>query len=474
MTVMGMKKFKRILSILSTALLAAAFAGCGTYTPPDNPDDPDKPGTPVVNPDPVNPAEDVFKVSLVWNGNPFTQSNYAGLTGIQAQWTEIVASGQPQVYRASFDKDGVAKSPDPDGDFRVTLVNLPDGYTYEPNIYEANNDFKEVTISLYKITPLSARLKAPSVEDTYYYRLNNIGAYRVKLENENDKVFFQFMPSVNGKYTVTSMVDVTANEINPKLDLYFGNPQYIAPTAAKKQDDGGSENSYTKNFKMEYTISPDEVGNVMWFRLYSTCRNDSENAYPLTVDFILDRDGDFANRYDAAEEIKPTENFDTVSGSILNPAGTFTYCANRPGVENKKLDQRSVKLYDDGYYYYYVHDSITGNDTQLERVYAQLRKRTEVMDESFYGGSHVTLYYLVGADGVAKNYEEFIRGANGYGAHCNGDGVYPVTEELKEFLQTYSVCQRFFNDGNGWAETEANYNSDEDSQWMFACGYYAT
>lgn len=468
MTVMGMKKIKRILSILATSLLAAAFAGCGTYTPPDNPDDPNKPDTPIVTPGPVNPAEDVFKVSLVWNGNPFTQANYPGLTGIQAQWTDMETK---EVFRAAFDKDGVAKLPDLDGDFRVTLVSLPDGYTYEPNIYEANNDFKEVTIALYKITPVIRRgpyAGEPFVGE-YYYDLNSIGAYRVTLEKDQ-KVFFRFNPSVNGKYTVTSMVDVTANEINPLLDLHFGSTQYISPTPSKKQDGGGSENSYTKNFKMEYTISPEEVGNVMIFRLYSTSRNDSEESYPLTVDFILDRNGDFANRYDAAQEIKPTEDFGKATGEILNPAGTFTYCAKRPGVENKRLDQRSVKLYDDGYYYYY--DSLT--DTRLERVYAQLRRRTEVSDESFYSGPHVRLYYLVGADGVAKNYEEFIRGANGYGAHCNGDGVYPVTEELKEFLQTYAVSERYFNDGNGWAETYANYNSDEDSQWMFACGYYAT
>lgn len=468
MTVMGMKKFKTVLSILATSLLAAAFAGCGTYTPPENSDDPDKPDTPIVNPDPVNPAEDVFKVSLVWNGNAFTQANYAGLTAIQAQWTDMETK---EVFRAVFDKDGVAKSPDLDGDYRVTLVNLPDGYTYEPNIYEANNDFKEVTIALYKITPVSRRgpYAGAPFQGEYYYDLNSIGAYRVMLEKDQ-KVFFRFSPTTNGKYTVTSMVDVTANEVNPKLDLHFGSSQYITPTPAKTQDDGGSENSYTKNFKMEYTITADEVGNVMIFRLYSTSRNDSAESYPLTVDFILDRDGDFTNRYDAAEEIRPTEDFSRATGEILNPAGTFTFCARRPGVENRRLDQRAVKLYDDGYYYYY--DSLT--DTRLERVYAQLVKRTEVSDESFYTGGHVRLYYLVGADGVAKNYDSFIRGENGYGVHCNGDGVYPVTEELKEFLQTYSVAQRYFNDGNGWAETEAKYNSDEDSQWMFACGYYAT
>ena len=467
-----MKKFKTVLSVLATMLLAAAFAGCGTYTPPenpDNPDNPDKPGTdtPIVNPDPVNPTEDVFKVSLVWKGNAFTQSNYSGITGIQAQWTDVETK---EVYRAAFDKDGVAKSPELDGDYRVTLVNLPEGYTYEPNIYEANNDFKEVTISLYQLTPITLNAEpyagAP-FRGEYFYELNSLGAYRVNLKSVYDKVFFRFYPDKNGMYTVTSMVDVTANEINPIMELYNGNSQYISPTPALTQDGGASENSYTKNFMMGYNISPSEVGNVMIFRLFSTCRN--ADAYPLTVDFILDRDGDFANSYDAAEDIMPNEKFDEVPGDVLNPAGTFTFCARRPGVVNRKLDQRAVKLYDDGYYYYY--DSLT--DTRLERVYAQLRGRTEVSDESFYSGSHVRLNNILGTDGVARNYEDFIRGENGYGAHCNGDGVYPVTEELKEFLQAYSISQRYFNDGNGWAETEARYNSDEDSQWMFACGYYA-
>lgn len=465
-----MKKLKTVLSVLATALLAAAFAGCGTYTPPENPDNPDNPVPDLpVNPpeNPVEPVEDVFKVSLVWNGNPFTQSNYSGITGVQAQWTDKETK---EVYRAAFDKDGVAKSPDLDGDYRVTLVNLPEGYTYEPNIYEADNDFKEVSISLYQLTPIALNSEpygGDPFKGEYYYDLNNIGAYRVTLKSVEDKVFFRFLPDKNGVYTVTSMVDVTANEVNPIMDLHTGNSQYISPKPSKTQDGGGSENSYTKNFVMEYNISPSEVGNVMIFRLYSTSRN--ADAYPLTVDFILDRDGDFANRYDAAEEILPTEKFDEVSNGILNPAGRFTYCARRPGVVNRKLDQKAVKLYDDGYYYYY--DSLT--DTRLERLYAQIKFATEVMDESFYSGGHVRLYYIVGTDGVARNYDEFIRGENGYGAHCNGDGVYPVTEELKNFLQAYSVSQRYFNDGNGWAETEAKYNSDEDSQWMFACGYYA-
>lgn len=468
----SMKKLKTVLSVLATVLLAAAFAGCGTYTPPEEPVNPDNPNpvgpdNPDNPDDPINPAEDAFRVSLVWNGNPFTQVNYSAITEVQAQWTDKETK---EVFRAPFDKDGVAKSTELDGDYSVTLVNLPEGFTYEPNSYEANNDFKEVNISLFQLTPISINSDpyggAP-FQGEYFYRLNSIGAYRVTLDSVDDKVFFMFIPDKNGEYTVTSMVDVTANEINPIMDLHYGNSQYISPTPAVTQDGGGEENTYTKNFKMAYNISPNEVGGVMIFRLYSTARN--ADAYPLDVDFILDRDGDFANRYDAAEEVIPAHDFDGVSSDVLNPAGTFTFCARRPGVVNKRLDQKMVKRGDDGFYYYY--DSAT--DTYMERLYAQLCFATEVFDESFYSGGHVALYYILDADGKPKSYVEFIRGANGYGAHCNGDGVYPVTDELKEFLQLYSVSQRFFNDNNGWAETEAGYSSDEDSQWMFACGYYS-
>ena len=63
----------------------------------------------------------------------------------------------------------------------------------------------------------------------------------------------------------------------------------------------------------------------------------------------------------------------------------------------------------------------------------------------------------------------------GYVSYCNADGVAPVTEELKEFLQGFAITQRYFSDGEGWVETNSKYPIDayEDSQWLFACAYYA-
>ena len=64
-------------------------------------------------------------------------------------------------------------------------------------------------------------------------------------------------------------------------------------------------------------------------------------------------------------------------------------------------------------------------------------------------------------------------GKEGYNAWCNSDGVAPVTAELADFLQKFAISQRYFADGDGWAERNNGIYAYEDSQWLFACGYYA-
>ncbi len=62
----------------------------------------------------------------------------------------------------------------------------------------------------------------------------------------------------------------------------------------------------------------------------------------------------------------------------------------------------------------------------------------------------------------------------GYASYVNADGVYAVTEELRAFLQGFSISQRYFADGQGWVESNPNVKVDakEADQWLFACGYY--
>ncbi len=76
--------------------------------------------------------------------------------------------------------------------------------------------------------------------------------------------------------------------------------------------------------------------------------------------------------------------------------------------------------------------------------------------------------------GSCRHPSESMKYQKGYADIANEDGRVPVTEELKIFLQRYSISQKLFSDGNGFAEThDPRYDAYEDSQWLFACGYYS-
>ena len=59
----------------------------------------------------------------------------------------------------------------------------------------------------------------------------------------------------------------------------------------------------------------------------------------------------------------------------------------------------------------------------------------------------------------------------GYANQTNRDCFYPVTSELKQFLQEFCQAKEYFADGEGRGE-DYGYDSTEESQWLFACRYY--
>ena len=61
---------------------------------------------------------------------------------------------------------------------------------------------------------------------------------------------------------------------------------------------------------------------------------------------------------------------------------------------------------------------------------------------------------------------------DGYSQRANSDGVAPVTPELAECLQKLAIRHGYFADGEGHVDGRNNIYAYEDSQWLFACGYY--
>lgn len=504
------KRLKNLIALLivPVLMLAFIFAGCvGEYVPPtvgdntnttnpndpekpkpgdkdpnkdpDNPDDPDDPDNPD---DPPEIPDDNFVVRLelvtkTAQRKDFTSSVHKDVVKMQAQWTDMDTKAQ---YFSYFDENGVATNDKLDGDYTVTLVfpndsDMVDKYTYQVNSYSADNYFKDITIEVYELNSIGLR-KGPmgsSVGNFYYYVLNQTGVYRTDLTKASDTVMFQFKAEKNGMYSIETLVDVNDNIVNPKITVYGGSSQYLNPIPLGSADGGGVENTYTKNAYWEYDITGDEVGNVLWFEISSTCLN--ANGYPLTVDFIVQRNGDFGQRYPASKPVPVTEDF---TKTPPTPAGTFDYFAYRLGGANRVLNDSEVRLNpDDGYYYYSYEDPVTKEIVYTDRIYAKISRANEVSDEAFLGTyTSQMLYYVVGYDKKNPlNYYDFV---SQYSAHCNSDGCYPVTQELKDFLQTWAVSQRLFRDGAGLAEIGNDetgflgYNSNEESQWLYACGFY--
>ena len=65
-------------------------------------------------------------------------------------------------------------------------------------------------------------------------------------------------------------------------------------------------------------------------------------------------------------------------------------------------------------------------------------------------------------------------GFEGIRQYANEKGLVAVTEELKTFLFNFSLNQRYFADGEGWVESNdvIEIDSNDASQWLFACAYY--
>ena len=452
---------------------------------PDNSDDPNKEEKP--NPGPVV-TEVEFIVSLVYNKEIYIPKKDEVITVIWAddysQYTQVIAS------------DGYAKIK-LDGDFYVYLDSTPDGYTYDANIYTADNEKPVVEIELLKIARVS---RGKGTELYKEYELSSEGTYRAEIKGKNKKVYYEYQPRKSGYYVIESFVNVYSDMVNPKVDIYTGT--FAAKYFYETLDDGGTykKGGYTKNFKWVVKLTQQELSNVYTFAVFADSKT---GKYPVYVDFRISYKGEYYKegtlaKLMEAEEIKAncycnncgypasaddtpdvcpscgetsfswpstkTPDFDSSYKYINSDGGSGSYYASLTNGTGF-LDADNFK-YNEETGYWHVYDKET--NTYGPVLCAKITAPCAYYDESLnliesHGNKNLTVSNLT------ENYKQFIEVE--YASVCNSDGVCYVTNELKEFLQKFSVSQRLFFDGNGFVESTGVYAIEED-QWLFACGYY--
>ncbi len=450
--------------------------------------------------------------------------------------------------------DGKVEIDGLDGDYTVTLLNVPTGYTYNPNIYTVGNDKKTLSIELLTIIKTYG-----NGSDMYSNTINlsKTGVYRANIRKENQVVYYEFQPKQAGRYCFESMIDISAEMYNPKAEIYTGSFAYWLYN--ETLDGGGVSGEYTKNFRHIVEVDEKFAGHSSY--LIGIKVEGKDAVYPTYVDFSISYLGTYSEE-DTLDStmIRPTFIPGSNVGGKRNDNGFLewreelyehldadkaihgsdNYIDAALRVDGKRVfDQRAYKLNpDDGLYHRYDLEEYASTNGWGPILYADITVNYMFAQGTDYPSAFNVVEYngnkaLTLCEGTV-NYKLFIEGYDvlsvtqpgqngsyfcnsdcpcyeaykenkpnnnggmcaieencteckatcrhlpaefkyqkGYANIVNEDGRAPVTEELKLFLQRYSESQRFFADGYGWVETyEPRYDGYEDSQWLFACGFY--
>ena len=501
---------KRFLALILAMLILMSLIACDDTTDDSDYDDyvdvetsatgtTDSSGTD--NSDNKEPWDGTFKVKLMMYGEPFY---VAGAKPVTVVWNDGISYVEVQA-----DNKGVAVAEGLDGNYVVTLKDIPSGYTYNPNPYNvthktygniATNDQPEITINLYKLGETQGAGNDLQNGSRCVLRTTNV--YRATLTSSEQRIYFEFAPKASGTYTIESWMPVTDDKVNPIIDVYSSN--FAAPIYQYTLDTGGAEGkSYTKNFKYEVEIADEMISSggqvVFIFAVYTTARN--AKYYPVNVDFAVQYEGGFELEHAKSEFVIPEETdyllqnkdyfYSAIEGKTWhNPAEIIgnkkvfistNYKYNEKTRVYHKYDEE--KYASDPYGYGAGYGPVLYADITVET-------RTMVLDTAFtlieYKGNKALTVsngtenyklFIEGYSDVISNCPDSLKGTLAYAHVVNSDGAVPVTKELKDFLQKYSINQVMFMDGDGWAETGKTYGGEsyeatENDQWLFACGYY--
>jgi hypothetical protein len=337
----------------------------------------------------------------------------------------------------------------------------------------------------------------------------------------------QFAPQKNGEYTVESWVNVIDDDVSPICLAYYGSSSF--KYGEHKVETVGVCGSYTRNFIHTVNIADENISSAgSQTFTFAVSAETKSGVYPVNLTFAVKRNGGFDSEKRDRTTMIPEQDWskfdfkafnklaggNIVGAETLYPGTTDSYMFNE---DNYKL--WPISEGGDGVYHLFDKEKYPSTGGYGPVLVAYISAPCRYVDAAFINIEQSGNSALVvnGTD----NYRVFIRGfesvaaegyycltdcpchrdgsplacpagcetcslsctpcpdelkdVKGYVSYCNADGVAPVTEELKAFLQGFAITQRYFADGEGWVERSSKYPIDayEDSQWLFACGYYA-
>lgn len=519
-----MRQLKRILATLLVLVMSLSTLACGEYHAAIGGGGNKLPEGSAEQPTLDNDPTNDFTVRLRINGEA-----YIPTTAINVYWNDGY-----NIHIAPIDSTGTATIDGLDGDYKVTLSTTPSGYAYDPNAYTATNDERHIIIDMYDLNLVmgagAGLYSCFSISGTGVY---SVTIREEAMDTDGDgsliqNVYFEFAPQMNGTYTVESWANTVDDEVNPICIAYSGSSAYkFDPTRVTTV---GACGSFTRNFIHTIKIADENIsaGGSQVFTFAISAETKS-GVYPVTYTFAVKRNGGFDHNRPKKEIIVPRfdwsdfdfDSFNALAGGNIKSAQT-PYSAT----SNKMvLDQSHYKIWEksaggDGIYHVYDKEKYPATNGYGPILVAYITKPVSPgLDRPFTEIEAQGSAYLTVSDG-RENYKQFIEGydavasqgyycvsncpchvgtpegspkacppscekcalqctrcpeemigKDGYAQLVNADGVAPVTPELADFLQKLAIQRQYFADGEGQFERGGIY-AYEDSQWLFACGYY--
>ncbi len=260
-------KNKLIISLFAFATLLG-LTSCGSETPtPSTTEVPTTEApTPTTTVEPTTTNNDNYSVTVVY-------PNGTGVKGCKIQWCTM--DGNCYMPRTT-NEDGFASITLDESDYYVHIIGgMPEGYTYNPNIYTATNTNTNFEIKLIEINTATDG----EGTKTSPYQLA-LGTYSQSFTATREMVYYAFTPTTSGNYTIESIVYTTSADgvIDPIL-YYYGTDSSFA-----KYDTTDKDSGYDKNFKISRNL---EANTTYYFFMYLSTDTTVDLTEVNTVNFII-------------------------------------------------------------------------------------------------------------------------------------------------------------------------------------------
>lgn len=353
-------------------------------------------------------------------------------------------------YAVSFLSDGTEMTLGKEGGYLSTTLNCNPAYDYY--YFKAVNNTEEAA---------TAEVAVAVPYSTYLTQSGKGADTTVTVGKANTNAIIAFSPTEAGTYTISAT-----------------GAQVIVSASNKTQSEviatAPADSDYTNNPSTTHLVYTSKVGATVYIAVTAKAA-----SYPTTVGVKIEKTGGVTDTSSTA--------------SVEETLTTYTKPADKELI-GVAMDGTATLVYNETDKFYHLGTAdgpvvvvnITG-ELEEERYWADDEVATLATLDGLTGinGMYIiTTQTEVGEDTV--DYQTFLRGftfddyevrqqgwktvyvapttiaETSYAAHVNEDGVYPLTQELKVFLEKFYAANK---------ET-IDYATLAEDAWLFACYYY--